>query len=529
MFKIGTLDNVWWVPHLDENGKEYASNFISRALNSSYRGTYDIGYRFLFEGADRVCNLTLEGLKDKAIHFTQVTDTATGGRAVSFREADISDVPSDSTVVKTQKLLLDLGWLVKDKDDEIQLRSDCEQLCERIYGDDVYVLNHLARYSSYQDAHILDGEQVYVESNQEIFHEDNQPNTVHWSEYCGEFVDEDDDYVQYGYISSNGDKGWFFDDDYLWCDDTGYYYANSGIAGDVDGVYYSESYDRWTNKRSYNAEYQSLTRKFKMTPNTTFGIGFEIEKEDDSECEYHYYQDIYDKYGWCKENDGSLDDDYGFELVSPAFDLYTDDLDKEIQSSRALQDMINADYSTSCGGHITVSSSLYSAHEMLEGLSAFFPLLYALYEGRTENDYSRPKEKYKYHTHPQKDAIMSRGNRTIREADHKTFGAIEMRIFSAVRSVGNLLWRRDLVRIMMDNFGKSEKEVLRLLTNPKSKLFRHLTKVYSLQRIVNKITLFASYSKKYNFKIVQVPDQQELLDKFRKAQENNDSTNELGA
>ena len=116
------------------------------------------------------------------------------------------------------------------------------------------------------------------------------------------------------------------------------------------------------------------------------------------------------------------------------------------------------------------------------------------------------------------------------EAAHKTFGAFEIRIFSAGIDVKNLLWRRDLVRIMVENFGKSEKDVLRLLMNPKSKLFRHLIKVYNVQRMVDKISLYVSHSKTYNHKVITMPDLTELLNKLKESlHNNNDSTNELGA
>lgn len=531
MFKIEKLDNKWWVPHQDkQNGNStYALAFMVQVLNRYRTFPNDVSLYFMkSDGSFSNDLLFADDLTGKAIHFNLVENVDRGRDVIRFDLVDVSKMPKDAKQMDIIEIGTQIRWLVEDMNGNIQFHSDCVELSPEIYEDEQYVNKDLAHWAEYHDGYILDGDQASVYSNNELFHIDHQPDTVHWSEWNSEYVDSEDDYVCYGCTNDSGYEDYFYNEDYIYCEDTDRHYASSDIAWNVDEVYWSENLHAWTNKKADNAGYQSLSRKFKMTPNTTFGVGFEVEKEDYNMMTKYQYQDIHNQYGWCKENDSSLDDDDGFELVSPAFDLYTDDLDKEIESSKALQEMINAGHSTNCGGHITVSSSLYSAHEMLEGLSAFFPLLYALYDGRTDGDYSKPKEKYRYHQHPSKDAIMSRGNRTVYEADSKTFGAIELRIFSAVRNVKNLLWRRDLVRIMTDNFGKSEKEVLRLLINPKSKLFRHLLKVYDVQRIVNKITLFASFSKQYNFKIVELPDQNELLKKFRKALDN-DSTNELGA
>ena len=532
--KLETLDNVWWVPHLDKNGNfEHAESFISMALNKAYRGGTNIGYRFLRDGLDSQDNLDIVQLEGKAIHFTNVSDIRTNEQKVSYRVVDVSDVPNESPRWATDYFLSKIGWTVEDIDGNTVPRVDCQELDVEMYGENKYISPDLCVWSEYSCTYILDGDHNEVCSNGDFFHIDKVPCGVHWSYYNDSYVDEDDSCVHYGYTSHDGDRGWFYDDDCIWCDDTDSYYANSEIASDVDGVYYDHDDGEYTNKKKYNAPYRRLTRKFKMTPNTRFGIGFEVEKEDVDEYQYHYYQDIYNKYGWCKEDDASLRTcEGGFELVSPAFDLWTDDLDKDVLHQE-LKDMINADHSTRCGGHITVSSSLYTTNEMIEGLSAFFPLLYALYDGRLDRDgYSKPLNKHEYFENPNNEdypAVKPRGNRTVYEADGNVFGAIELRIFSAVRSVKNLLWRRDLMRIMIENIGKSEKDVLRLLLNPKSKLFRHLLKVYSVEKIVNKIILFASHSKTYNYKVVQIPDRQEILDKLKKATNNNDSTNELGA
>ncbi len=539
-----SLNKKWWIPREESLGKEGNTSkklvkdvliYIKDNFEQFPRGGLDLNAITI--NIDDDWDKALNKLESIAVLFDLRLDEDTGETIMFFDVIEFKDLPNGASstfiesIVTTESIGLHVGILVQTCNGDIEYFDACYELDNELYPDHPYALRDDCVFSEYHDSYIHEYDASDVISSGLVFHNDSQPDTVRYSEWNNGFVDYEDDYVYYGYVSSDGDKEHFYEDDHVYCEDTDAYYASSTIAFDVDSVQWCDYHQEYTNKpkSNKNAGYRELLRKMKLTPSTEFGIGFEIEKED--ECAFDIeWSPLYNKTGWAKEDDSSLDEESGYELVSPAFDLHTDDLDKAIEESDDLKTLINADYSTSCGGHLTVSSSLYSAHEMLEGLSAFFPLLYALYDGRTENDYSRPKLKWEYHSDRGRGAINSRGNRSIPEADHKTFGALEMRIFSAVRSVKNLMWRRDLVRIMVENFGKSEREVLRLLMNPKSKLFRHLLKVYTIQRIVNKITLYVSLSKEYNHKVLQMPDSTELLEKLRNQLiNNNDSTNELGA
>lgn len=538
-----SLNKKWWVPREENLGRKGDTSkkafkvklvkdvliYIKDNFKQLPGGCVDLNAITI--NIDDDWDKALNKLESIAVLFDLRLDVATGYTTMFFDVIESKDVLDDASVVTIESIGLYAKILVKTFHGDIIYYDECIELDNDLYPDHPYALEDECIYSEYYDSYILSNHSSEVISNNLVFHNDSQPDTVHYSEWNDGFVDLDDDYVYHGYINSSGDRGYFYDDDCVYCDYTQEYYADAVVALDVDGVAWCEHAQEYTNKpRNKNAGYRELERIMKLTPNTEFGIGFEIEKEDCDAWDIEW-EPLYGKTGWAKEDDSSLDDDRGYELVSPAFDLHTDDLDKAIEESDDLKTLINAKFSNNCGGHLTVSSSLYSAHEMLEGLSAFFPLLYALYDGRTENDYSKPKLKWEYHDGGRsRGAINSRGNRSIAQADHKTFGAIEMRIFSAVRSVKNLMWRRDLVRIMVENFGKSEREVLRLLMNPKSKLLKHLLKVYTIQRIVKKITLYVYLSKEYNHKVLQMPDSTELLEKLRNQLiNNNDSTNELGA
>jgi hypothetical protein len=198
------------------------------------------------------------------------------------------------------------------------------------------------------------------------------------------------------------------------------------------------------------------------------------------------WRSLYDDTGWVKEDDGSLNNATGYELVTPAFDLLDDKMDEEINNNRVLRDLINASHSSACGGHINLGSSIYNTEQLFEGISGFFPLFYSIYEHRLEKNYSKAKKKHHYYSRDKYSSIFIKDN------------VVEIRIPSAVVSVTNLLWRRDLMRIIVENINKSEMQVLRMLVNQKSKLHIHLRKVYSVDKMIEKIEKFVKYSEEFN-------------------------------
>jgi hypothetical protein len=54
------------------------------------------------------------------------------------------------------------------------------------------------------------------------------------------------------------------------------------------------------------------------------------------------------------------------------------------------------------------------------------------------------------------------------------------------------------MRIIVENINKSEIQVLRMLVNQKSKLHIHLRKVYSVDKMIEKIEKFVKYSEEFN-------------------------------
>jgi hypothetical protein len=312
-----------------------------------------------------------------------------------------------------------------------------------------------------------------------------------WSDWHGEYLDASQPRTLYGYVS-RGHQSHFWDrhDDSVYIRDE--HYRNHSTAEECGWRWVSRR-EEWVDADDYcsvedcNASYHSLERVHKFDNDAKFTVGFEIEKEDDDAGMIHY-EDLYDDTKWIKEHDGSLDDDTGYELVSPAFNLYDDGLEKDIRSDDRLIKLINADKSNSCGGHINVAAKDYDTEQLFEGLSHFFPLLYSLYDGRLDKTYSKARKKHKYYDKDKYSAVYIKSE------------VLEFRIFSAVSNVDNLLWRRDLMRIMCDNINQSELDVLRMLLNHKSALYLHLRKVYSQERLIDKIERFIRMCSDFNSK-----------------------------
>jgi hypothetical protein len=321
-----------------------------------------------------------------------------------------------------------------------------------------------------------------------------------FSDWHGYYVDTNDCDVHYGIVSSNGRQDWFCTEDYVWCEYNRTYYRDSSVAGCFD-VWWSDSRGEYVlgdedNEDSddvseNNATYHSGLERKIIDDDAMWKVGFEIEKEDGEAGMIHYRQ-LFDRTSWCKESDGSLDCSTGYELISPVYDLFGKNLDLAIKDTD-IERLINANHSTNCGGHIHVSCNEYTTDQLFEGFSGFYPLLYALYEWRVDRNYCKAKQKHEYYKKDKYSAVYIR---------HST---VEFRIFSAVKNTSNLLWRRDFIRIMADNFNKSEFDVLKMMVNSNSKLYKHLRKIFPQDKMMDKVRLFVKYADLYGNKKLPMP------------------------
>ena len=271
--------------------------------------------------------------------------------------------------------------------------------------------------------------------------------------------------------------------------------------------YMNYRYDRDGNNlfeslsNEFNAQYHNLSRKSKVESLKNdkqillhYKVGIEIEKEDYQAKRSIKYAPLHSKHLWCKESDASLCNLTGYELISPIFSLYGKEWKRDLKK-KPIKTLIDANYSDRCGGHINLSSGKYNARELYQGLSAFFPLFYSLYERRVGQDYCQAKK------------VNEMGYEvTKRSAFYiKSDEILEIRIFPAVKNTMNLEWRLDFLKICLENINCSEMDVLRMLVNKKSKLYKHLLVVIDDNKIRAKVLKFINYTKHYNDKNLDTP------------------------
>lgn len=382
------------------------------------------------------------------------------------------------------------------------LRTRSTVLSYLVYGEYAAEQTDYTVNSRFCDGRILTAHATSLHGR-DYFHQSHYENnrslyssSVVYSHYHDCYIDIETDYLHCGYWSEDTDdsSSWFVNCDAVYVDENDTWYYNGYIAG-AHGFVYNDRTGDWGTQVT-TARYHSLSRVFRFSHETPkFSIGFEIEKED-KEASLIEATALYKDTEWIKEADRSLDLVIGYELVSPAFDMFSNQMETEINMSEDLQQLINAKSSSNCGGHINIASSEYSTKELFEGLSAFMPLLYSMYESRIDKHYSMAKEKHQYMSSDADKyaAVFIKRN------------VLEIRIFSAVKSIENLLWRQDLMRIMCKNINKSETDVLKMLCNQKSKLYLHLRKVYTQGEIINKIGMFVTFSRNFNHKKLSFVD-----------------------
>ena len=378
---------------------------------------------------------------------------------------------------------------------DVALRSDCFMFTIGQYDDQWYHKDDTGVLTMTSGAvcHTDDEDDVFHTNCGDSFHADEQEDCdIVWCDYDELYAYQSD--CEYGYINRR-EEGYFFRDDSDWvcCDDV--YYRTSDVAAYND-VYYYDSVNEYRHiddrpdddddddDDGYLAQYHSGSREWRVDKTTPWTMGFEVEKEDKDVRRSCFHDDLPND--WTKERDGSLSDSSGFELISPVYNLFDRLHEDDIAASTLLRNHINAKHSTSCGGHIHIGSKLYTTEQLFEGISGFLPVLYSLYEKRLSVNYCKAKKKHEYLNRDKYSAVFVRDT------------TLEFRIFPAVKSVDNLYWRVELLRIMVSNFGKSEHDVLRMLCDRKSILHQHISKAVGDDKMLSKVALFVKYSSLYN-------------------------------
>ena len=297
--------------------------------------------------------------------------------------------------------------------------------------------------------------EVYI-YNREYYYSDLAISRLCLSYFNGSYYD--DEALQYNGIHYLEDLGEYSDGDY-------YYHEN-------DDCYYSyPETDNETDNECYLRGYHNGSHRQKMFDNVSpFRIGYEIEKEDFDVLQSLCINDFEEETDniWRKESDGSLNDN-GYELVSPTFEMDIDKIFEYINSSPILVKHINADISSRCGGHINLSKEYHSGNDIFNMVCGYTPLLYSLYYGRVDKNYTKGKSnKDLKDTNEKYQAIRIHDNR------------IEFRIISAVPNVQTLLWRTRLIAKMLEH---PTNDVRTAYWHIKTKFKAILNEVYSPDRI----------------------------------------------
>ena len=368
------------------------------------------------------------------------------------------------------------------------------------------------------DGEICTNRDEFCTINGEAFFEDDMETHGIVETECGEYAYECD--CTMVIVGRFGHEDWALDsnNDFVYHD--GDTYLNEEIANDC-GIRFYGRFDEWMSEEQYRErigedandgydEHHNTPQYHHFAPRAVviennkgdFNFGLEIEKVDREVKVDINAHDLHNKNKWCKEQDASLRDENGsnykgFEVVTPVYSLFRTKWKKDFEDDDVTK-ILDAKFNTKCGGHFNLSSTKYSPSELFEGLSSFFPLLYSLYESRIQEGYCQAQKKDRMSYSPEK-----------RTAIYKQSNRIEFRIFPAVRSKQNAIWRIDLVKIFVKNINCGEIDVLKMMVNEKSPLHKHLMKVYTKEDIDSKVFKYIKYAREYNNKNLDMPKSKE--------------------
>ena len=236
----------------------------------------------------------------------------------------------------------------------------------------------------------------------------------------------------------------------------------------------------------YNSRPESLMPYYSENPNMDtastqhpYRIGVEVEK-----CDSHWMENrpvtTAKRAGWICVSDGSLND-YGFELVSPCWNLKR--LDHVIENIMSME-IIDAECDSSCGGHITVSKRGLTGEEFADEMSDFIPLLFAMYPKRLRCNWSAgQKKKQLYESCEKYIAIRTKPQ------------SVEFRIFPRIKHREQLINRLKFVAWGMKV--DERRTVASELEDPKSWIVKYLSQFYDEQRLKDKKEMYYAFLRWY--------------------------------
>jgi hypothetical protein len=394
---------------------------------------------YIFYYKDILCD-NREELKDLLLNGLKLTD-------LRIRESDSSCILFDMNTCEFAECS-GYYWLSNEELPDCIIWSEYEDAC---YHEDDVVLC----YTNYRN-------QEYICANNEDIYE-----------YRG-------NYYLYNCLSEHDlfeyDGDIYHHEDIVSCEDSGNNIPhNCAFYCEEEDCYY-EDINNMTKTGLKGYHKSKIENKAKES---RIKIGFEIEKEDSGFSNFTNIREI----GWDAEKDGSLNSN-GFELVSAIYDL--EDLTQLKEDTEQIEDYLRADYSRNCGGHINVSIQDKSNREVFNLIRGFVPLIYAMYYGRLDNRFATAKKINELGGYNRYDAF----NFT------KNSGILEFRIFSAVRTKEQLIWRAEFMALMFKHHRKGSASVLKMLFTD-SPIRKHLLKIYPLAKFDNLIDRVVKYTDIY--------------------------------
>ena len=335
---------------------------------------------------------------------------------------------------------------------------------DRFYGYE-YVQDHYGNVLEKDCAFYCNGEDEWFSDDEAVTVYEYRIKTTYsrcWARGNCDLMYYDGNYYDHEALSYHN-LVWCEDQDEVWSEDEAYYHES-------DGQHYSyppddeEEYVRGYHNGSY--------RSVQFDNKSKYSIGYEIEKEDQDVLESINIDDFEDRtnYNWRKEKDGSLNDECGYELISPTFELNIKKIFEHIEGNDVLVRHINANISPRCGGHIHLSQKGLNGNELFDKIKGYTPLFYALYYGRVDKMYSKGKS-----------------NKDL-ENDNEKYQAIkihhdrvEFRIISAVPNITTLKWRTKLLMMILQN---PTHDIIRAYYNVDTKFTKLLKQTYTDEKLL---------------------------------------------
>jgi hypothetical protein len=345
------------------------------------------------------------------------------------------------------------------------------------YSSDDYVIDYYSNLVEIDNAFWCSGYEEYFHKDYTVtvyeYRDKNRysrryaEQNCDWNEHRGEYYDGSAlEYHELVYVEDAGE---------IMNEDSAYHHEE-------DGCWYTYPSDRQEYTRGYhNGSYQSVNFDGK----SKYKIGYEIEKEDQRVLESINIEDFEQETGgvWRKERDGSLNDDTGYELISPTFEFNIDKIFEHIEGNSTLVEHINAEISTRCGGHIHLSEEGLSGEQLFDKVKGYTPLFYALYYGRVDKTYCKGKANIDLKCENEKyQAIKIHHDR------------IEFRIISAVPNVKTLKWRTKLLMMILQH---PTNDIIKAYYNVDTKFTKLLKQTYSDEKLVELKERFIKFTKQF--------------------------------